>query len=377
MTDKRIVNIFSISVFFALLIALILPFSGSGRYLAAVLLLPASILIYLFVKKRSTLATTKRQILLIMSVFALVFVTLYYLSGLRFGFYNNPYKLSVGNFFSFFLPVAIIIFSTELIRYVMMAQKGRAAKVLCYFSCVFADILIVSSISNITTFGRFMEVFAGALFPALLSNLLFAYLTTRYGFYPNLAYRAITTLHAYALPITSGISPALEIFCELISVIIVFLFIDTLFERKRRFALGNPSPLWRFASKALTVVVVIMMLSVVMLVSNQFRYGSLVIATESMTGELNKGDVIIYESYDKHNIPEGQVIVFEKNDSVVVHRVVDIKIINGVKQYYTKGDANEHNDTGFITDSDIVGLVNYKLPFIGYPTLWMRSLFKR
>ena len=377
MTDKRIVNIFSISVFFALLVALMLPFSGSGRYLAAGLLLPASILIHFFIKKRNTPSINKRQILLIMTVFALVFVTLYYLSGLRFGFYTNPYRFSVGNFFTFFLPIAIIIFSTELIRFVMMAQKGKAPKILCYFSCVFADILIVSAIANINSFGRFMEVVAGAFFPAILSNLLFAYLSTRYGFYPNLLYRAITTLHAYIFPITSGISPALETFCKFLSVIIIFLFIDTLFERKRRRALGNPSPFWRFASKVLTVIVLVIMLSVVMLISNQFTYGSLVIATESMTGELNKGDVVIYESYDKHTIPKGQVIVFEKDQSMVVHRVVDIKIINGVTQYYTKGDANEHNDSGFITDANIVGVVDYKLPYIGYPTLWIRSLFNR
>jgi signal peptidase len=62
---------------------------------------------------------------------------------------------------------------------------------------------------------------------------------------------------------------------------------------------------------------------------------------------------------------------------MIVHRVVDIKIINGITRYYTKGDANEDADAGFITDSEIVGLADKKIPFIGYPTIWMRSLFKR
>ena len=114
-----------------------------------------------------------------------------------------------------------------------------------------------------------------------------------------------------------------------------------------------------------------------MLVSNQFKYGALVIATESMTGEINKGDVVIFESYEDQTIQEGQVIVFEKNRSMIVHRVVDIKIINGSARYYTKGDVNEDMDMGYIVDADIVGLANYKLPFLGYPSLWLRSLFKR
>lgn len=114
-----------------------------------------------------------------------------------------------------------------------------------------------------------------------------------------------------------------------------------------------------------------------MLISNQFYYGALVIATDSMTGELNRGDVAIFERYEDQLIIEGQVIVFEQNHSMVVHRVADIKIINGNTRYYTKGDANEDLDAGFITDADIVGLVNVKVPYFGYPTLWMRGLFQR
>ena len=130
-------------------------------------------------------------------------------------------------------------------------------------------------------------------------------------------------------------------------------------------------------SKVLTAVVVIIMIGTVMLISNQFSYGALVIATDSMTGELNKGDVAIFEKYEDQFLREGQVIVYEENDRMVVHRIADIKIINEVTRYYTKGDANDANDAGFRLEGDIVGLVNYKLPYLGFPTLWLRSLFAR
>ena len=113
-----------------------------------------------------------------------------------------------------------------------------------------------------------------------------------------------------------------------------------------------------------------------MLISNQFHYGAYVIATPSMTGELNKGDAAIYEKLGDSPVIEGQVIVFEQNDTVIVHRVVDIQTINGITRYYTKGDANEDLDAGYILRSDIIGLVSYKIPYIGYPTIWIRSLFK-
>ena len=376
-SDKKVLHILSIVSLCTLLLVFFLPLGNSGRIVAAVCLLPIAILLPLFIKKRSILSINKNQVLLILTVTALVVVMLYYLTGLKFGFYKNPYSLSVRNFLQYVLPIAAIIVSTEIIRYVLMAQNSKFAKIACYFICLIADLLIVSNIPAVTTFSRFMELIVGTLFPAILANLLYNYLSKRYGMYPNIAYRAITTLHVYTFSIRSGISDSLVNFANTLIPIAIFLFIDSLYEKKRKNALGNTSRVMRVVSGTLTVVVLILMTGTVMLVSNQFQYGSLVIATESMTGELNKGDVVIFESYDGHTVQEGQVIVFESNDSMIVHRVVEIEIINGVARYYTKGDANEDMDSGFILNSNIVGVATYKLPYMGYPTLWLRSLFKR
>ena len=61
---------------------------------------------------------------------------------------------------------------------------------------------------------------------------------------------------------------------------------------------------------------------------------------------------------------------------MIIHRVVDIKHINGVKQYYTKGDANEDKDFGYLLDKDIVGISKFKIAYLGYPTIWMHQLFE-
>ena len=298
MTDKRIIRISSASVLAALLIALIVPLGESGRIVAAFLLLPAAVLIPLFVKKRNILSINKNQVLLIITVIAFLYVMVYYLTGLEFGFYNNPYKLSLNNFFRFFLPISAIITLSEVIRYVLIAQNDKWTSVLCYLSCVAADLLICSNIPAITSFSKFMDFVAGALFTALISNLLYNYLSKRYGIYPNLVFRAVTTLHAYLFSITPGISDSLLNFFNLLVPIAIYFFIDALYEKKRRYALGNTSRIWRITSQILTIIVIVIMLGTIMLISNQFYYGAYVIATESMTGELNKGDIAIYESYD-------------------------------------------------------------------------------
>ena len=373
MTDRKITHIASASLFVALLIALCVPFGESGRIIAAILLLPAAVLIPFFVKKRNILSLNKNQVLLIVTVVAVLYVMFHYLTGIEFGFFKNPYRLSFKNLFLYILPITAIVVCSEIVRSVLMAQKDRVTQVLCYLACVVADMLICSNIPSVTSFSRFMELVGGTLCPALISNLLFNYLSRRYGILPNTVYRLIMTLFLYLFPIKSQISDSLTAFINLMLPIAIYFFIDALYEKKRRYAMAKK----HWFAVPITVLAVLAMLFTVMLVSNQFFIGAYVIATPSMTGELNRGDAAIYERYEDQLITEGQVIAFEKDGRVVVHRVVDIEIINQQARYYTKGDANEDPDAGYIGDENIIGLVNFKIPYIGYPTLWLRSLFSR
>lgn len=371
MSDKRILHIISASTLTALLLIFFIPFDTAGRILAAVALASAAVLSFLFLKKRPIPSLNKQEVLLIVSICAAVFLMLYYMSGIKFGYYKNHYAVP-SLFLSHFLPIAIIIFATEVMRFIARAQESRRDDIICYFSCLMSDVLICSTASMaISTFANFMELVATAFFPAITANLLYHYLTKRYGMYPSLIYRAATTLYIYIIPYSPNMANSLFSFIRILIPIAIYIFIDALYEKKRRYALGKKNKL----EIPITVIALTIMIGVVMLVSNQFRFGALVIATDSMTGELNRGDAAIFERYDDQPLEEGQVIVFEKDKSMIVHRLVDIEYINGQIRYYTKGDANEDNDAGYITRASIVGLVDYKVPYIGFPTLWMRSLF--
>ena len=373
MSDKRILHVISASVLAVLLIALFLPGEYSGRITAAVLLLPVALVCRFFIKKRPTLSINKGQVLMIMSVISVVLLMLLYLTGLEFGFVRNLYALKAKYLFGYALPIAVIIAASEYIRFVIRAQEDKASDVMSYIFCVVAEALTFGNVYYITNFNKFMDFVGITLFPAIISNLLYHYLSKRYGLYPNAVFRAVTSLYVYFIPIESAISSSLLAFAKLFIPILIYVFIDALYERKRRYALKKKS---KFAV-VITVLTVAVMASVIMLISNQFRFGTLIIATPSMTGELNVGDAAIFEKYDDQPIEKGQIIVFERDDSVFVHRVADIQTVNGITRYYTKGDANDDLDAGFVLHSDIVGLVDHKIPYVGYPTIWLRSLFDR
>lgn len=372
-TDRKVLYTISLSSLAVLFLAWIFPNEISGRIVAAIFLLPLAGITCFFVKKRSALSINRRQVLLLMAVIGLLYVVLYYVTGLHFRFYRTGYRFDLDGIVRFILPITVIVVATELIRSVIRAQNSKLADALTYLSCVVAEVLICSHIGGIHSFNKFMDVVGLSFFPAIVSNLLYHYLSKRYGAYPNIVYRLFITLYTYIIPFKPAMPDSLFAFVNLIIPLIIYLFIDALYESKRRYAMGKRSKF----STVITAVAVVVMASVVMLISNQFRFGMLVIATDSMTGELNKGDAAIYERYDDQIIAVGQVIAFEKDSSVVVHRVIDIKNVDGTNRYYTQGDVNEEPDSGYVTESQVVGLVNLKVPYIGYPTIWLRSLFSR
>lgn len=369
-SDKQITYTVATILLALLVLAFFVP-TESSRILCAMLLLPAAAIAFLLIKKRSIPSVNSKMVLLIMCVMGLLYVTLYYMTGLAFGFYYALVPLSVSSLFQYILPIVVIIVASEVIRNVLLARDKLSVAVLAFLICFVAELFINANYHGLKTFNQIADMMGYTVFPAVTSSVLYQYLSKRYGMYPNISYRLITTLFPYVIPYSSQLSPAIYSFARLAIPLLIYWFIDALYEPKKRYALERKSKFTTFVN----IITAAIMIGVVMLISCQFRFGLVVIATESMTGELNRGDAIIFERYEDQTIEEGQVIIFEKGKNKVVHRVVEIQNINGVTRYYTKGDANEDNDAGYITRAEIIGLTDYKIPYVGMPTLWVRELF--
>ena len=368
--DQKPIYIIS-AVTFAALFALLFVDLGSSRIAAACLLLPLTLVTCLVIKKRTSYSINKRQVLLLMSVIGALYVILVQMSGAIFGYYQNPYYGVPKYLLTHVLPLTAVIITIEIIRSVMLAQKNKFATVMCFASCVTAELLMQSNIYGITNFNYFMDFVGMTLFPALTANLLYHYMSKRYGPLPGIAYRLLLTLYIYFVPAETKMSDAITALILLILPLVLMAFLSALYQKQKK----TPKERKKGAlSTVCTVAAFLVMLSIVMLISCQFRFGALVIATDSMTGEINKGDMIIYERYEDQPIREGQIIVFSRDGNRIVHRVVEIENRGDGVRYYTKGDANNALDIGYVTKSDIVGLTDMKVAYVGYPTLWLRDL---
>lgn len=372
MTSDRIkIYVTSISMLIVSIAALFIP-DVLNRWVLALVMVPLAIFTALSIKKRSLLSVNKKEVTMVMATIGVIYLMLYYLSGLYFGSSKNYYKFSWTGVYKFIIPITIIIVSTEIIRHVLLAQNNKKVFVISYFQCVIVEVLLSSKLHNAEHFDVFMNLIGITLFPALVSNLFYHYLSKRYGCKPVIAYRLITVLYYYILPIIPRVPEYIMSLVGMVLPLVLYVLVKAMFE-PQKYAIPQSK---KKISGVFIVIAIVLITGWVMLISCQFRYGLLVIATESMTGEINKGDAVVFEQYDGRNIKEGQVIVFSKDKNTrVVHRVVEIKIIDGEYRYYTKGDANESMDSGYVTRSQIVGITHFKILYIGHPTLWLRALF--
>lgn len=365
--DKKILYVISTVFLVLMLSALFIP-TVYGSILTAGLLVPIMLLVYFCLKKRNTLSIERKTVLLLTTVIGLLFVVIHYLTAIPFGV---KYSIGLRGVFTHTIPITIIIILTEVVRKVIVAQEDKLATLICYLACILTEVLAVYNFSQIQSFYQFMDALGMFLLPAFIANFVYNYLSKRFGAMPVISYRLLITLYPYLFSAVSAMPDAILAFTKLIVPILMYLFISALFEKRRDKALRRTSK-WTYVCLG---VVGVMLVSFIMLISCQFKYGMIVIATESMTGEINKGDAIIYSEYDGDAIEEGHIIVFKKDQSQIVHRVIKVEKIDGQNHYYTKGDANEDPDVGFITENEIVGIVQFKFAYLGYPTIWVRDMF--
>ena len=93
-----------------------------------------------------------------------------------------------------------------------------------------------------------------------------------------------------------------------------------------------------------------------------FGYSSLMVATGSMSGTIEEGDLIIIKDTDDYKI--GDIVTFfqDGDDIPTTHRIYNI---DEDGKWVTRGDANNSYDKRSITSDEIIGEVVLVIPYVG------------
>ncbi len=345
-----------------------------SRIISCLGLLFIFVISLLIFKYRKDYFYQKKSVMLTMSIIAIFQILIFYISGLFDGFSNNVIILSFNNILILVLPTIVSIILIELIRYLMSNRyaSDKKLEVLSIIMFVLIDINLFGSSYNFLSLSDTLEFMGLVLFPSVASNIVYNRLTLSYGYKPIVIYRVIVILSYYLIPIVPNTYVFFRSIFKIAYPILFYLLITYMYDRLTFENLRRKNNKSNIAI-AVTLIFVTLLAG---LVSCKFRWGILSIGSNSMGGTFNFGDAVIFEKYDDQKIEIGNIIIYEKNNRSVVHRVIEIGVFNGNYVYVTKGDKNELADSGYVYQDDVEGIVKASIKYIGYPSIWIRNLFK-
>lgn len=341
------------------------------RIIIASILLICLLGVKKFFHKKNIVSLYYKQAIVMLGLLSVVFLLIFYVLGLYFGYAKTTIPFSLLSLFKIILPTAVIVIISEAIRSILLLEKSMISKVLTTMIMIFIDLTLYMSVSQMTNFESLRNIISFSLLSSIANNLLWNYTSVRFGSGPAIIFKLVMTLYEFIIPVVPNVFLYFRCFLRIVYPYIIYLILEMSYS-KNKFVVALKD---KKRDNIVAVILLVVMISIIMLISCEFKYGLLVIGTGSMSDAIDIGDAVIYESYDAQKIKEQQVIIFQRENIKVVHRVVDIKEVNGVKRYYTKGDANKNNDSGYRTHEDIVGLVKFKIKYIGQPTLMLRDIF--
>ncbi len=342
------------------------------RQILAIILLIYTILNKVLVKNDKIGYSNSRNFTIMLTIIGLVYVGFLYFLGIFAGFYRSTVQLTLWSIANYIIPFIIIIISSEITRKNLLLRENKISQYIIVIAMVMLDVVINTNIYNLDSVNDYFTLVTFIIITSIANNIFFNYSVKKFrNATAIIIYKIITTLYMYFIPITPDIYIFLESVFKLILPYIMYAIVQTFYGKKEEII----STKHKRRDTVILIISIIIIVLIIMLVSCKFKFGALVVGSASMTGTINKGDIIIYEKYEEEEqVKVGSVIVFNNDDTKIIHRIIDKKTVGGKLIYYTQGDANQTKDEGYRVYEDIYGQVKLRIPYIGYFTLWINDL---
>ena len=335
------------------------------------------ILSFFLFRKDKVRKKYKYDFLQIVIIYVIIYLILFFLSGLIVGFSRLPFNYSFEGIIRNVWSYVLIIVFQEYIRKALINRSGKNKLLLIIITCIFAIINITNMsyglvFNDATVIFQFIYIiFIGEF----VKSAFLTYMTYKADLKVSLIYAVTLGLVTYLIPITPDLNWFLEGTFKLVLPYAIYMKFNTFYERKERIRSRKNK-----YSYIPVVVAIIILVPFVILVSGIFKYQLVAIASNSMYPVYSRGDAFIFEKLDnneKDNLKENDIIAFTNGKAIILHRIIKIEYSSvGNRKYITKGDNNNYIDPGVLTNKDIIGKYKFHIKFIGYPTVWLSEFIK-
>ena len=301
---------------------------------------------------------------------------LYYLFGVVIGFSYNTYDTGFGgilyNSLIFILP---LLFREEVRLKFVNFYKHKQAHIFITVIFILCE-LFSSSFFYFQTNKELFTQFTSVFLPIAIENILLTYLAfagTRSTLY---AYFLPTLISRYYIPIVVDLDWFYSLLLQLLISGVIYTFVQNEYLSKaKRIYIRKIDKKISYSYSVLCCLI----LFVSLFIAGVFKYQPLAILTYSMEPIFTRGDIVVIEKLEtkseKNKLKKGDIIQYQYNGIVVVHRIIDFYKQDGEKFFILKGDNNNSKDVNAVSYDQIVGKVLFSVPKIGYPSVWLSEFF--
>ena len=314
-----------------------------------------------------------------MFILIISYLIIYVLLGLFLGYvksiYSHAFLGILKNIWDYIIPIIFI----ELIRNILVRNSCNSKIVFLIIVLLFT--LIDIDLFNIISLTNKAEIFKSTfsiILPAVIKNLSLTYISKTSGYTTNLIYLLPQKLTNIILPIF----PDLDwYFISLLGILLpVFAFIiikhldDKIESSKSKSRIKKEKPIR-------IIILITPLIIFCLFVAGIFKYKPTAIVSNSMHPIFDRGDVVIIEKLDRkksRNLKKYDIIEYKLKNIIVSHRIIHIEKHNdGSISYITKGDNNNTADNEKVSSNQIIGIVKFRIPKVGYPSVWLNDFFNK
>ena len=299
-------------------------------------------------------------------IFLLSYVLIIYGAGLFFGFVNSIYDNSLKGILINTLPVIVSIIFRELVRFIVCYNSKKNIKPIIFLTIIYICFDLFNGVftSSISSFYNLFQFMCLTVLPSVAKHMLLSYISYKINFIPALVYSLPMEVVPFILPFYPDLGNYLTAVIAILLPFLIYIFLKKMFSYEEK----EMAPLNRLLIKVLSMILTMFLIFIVALISGIFKYKMIAIGSDSMNPIYYRGDAIIYEK--NTDIKKGDILVFEYNNSIITHRVINIIEEDGTKYFQTKGDNNDNPDLNLTPAEDVLGKVRFIVKYIGFPTIW-------
>ena len=355
-------------------------FKIANMYVISGIMLPFLILMIVLNGFEKDNYRYKKDVLLNIIIFLLMYYFITYFLGLFSGFVKSSYSLSFINIIKNTFPVIVLILISELMRYVLFNKTKRNLPCLIIGCLLFVmvDVNTMVHIYDVKTALGITKMICLVVFPSITKNIFLTYLTMKVGYKNGIIYRLITEISTYLLPIFPDFGEYINVLLKTVLPIAIMARLNNMFNYYSVRKIKDS----RYNSRKLVLYsfITFALLTIVLLTSGLFTYQALTIGSGSMSPTIEKGDVIILKSMkneEARKIKKGDVLVYNHDNKIIVHRVIKKSNNGETISFKTKGDYNNAKDSWTVKQEDVIGIVKFRIRWVGMPTVALNELLNK